>query len=318
MKHNRNDLSGQKFNSLTVIKAVESRVYASGWTAAMWLCHCDCGAQKAVRAMDLRRGAATSCGCLQREKARKRATTHGKTGSPEHRIWTAARDRHLRRGIPFTITLDDISIPTHCPVFRFEMQPHTNQADPTSPSLDRIDPSRGYHPDNIAVISYRANTLKRDATLTELQAVLRYLKRGRLLKRVAVKEAAPRKPWKNKRHVWNRSHGETNGAKRGSDRYELWRGAKQRAKKKGVPFEINVRGITIPKLCPVLGIELKPNVGGKTGSPHSPSLDRYNPALGYVVGNVAVISNRANLLKSDATPTEMMALVAWLGTHKVL
>jgi len=62
----------------------------------------------------------------------------------------------------------------------------------------------------------------------------------------------------------------------------------------------------------VLDIPLKPNVGGKTGAPSSPSLDRFNPACGYEVGNVVVVSNRANQIKSDATPEEMEALVLWM------
>ena len=77
-------------------------------------------------------------------------------------------------------------------------------------------------------------------------------------------------------------------------------------------FTIEVRGICIPKRCPVLGVELTSNVGGTSGSPNSPSLDRFDPSLGYIVGNVAVISNRANKLKSDATEEEMQALVNWL------
>lgn len=50
----------------------------------------------------------------------------------------------------------------------------------------------------------------------------------------------------------------------------------------------------IPETCPVLGIPL--TIGGKR-SPSSPSLDRIDPALGYVPGNIRVISDRANRLK---------------------
>jgi hypothetical protein len=43
-----------------------------------------------------------------------------------------------------------------------------------APSLDRVVPSLGYVRGNVRVISYRANTLRRDASIEELEAVLRY------------------------------------------------------------------------------------------------------------------------------------------------
>lgn len=45
------------------------------------------------------------------------------------------------------------------------------------PSLDRINPDRGYVPGNVQVISFRANTLKNNATREELAKVLAYMKR---------------------------------------------------------------------------------------------------------------------------------------------
>jgi len=44
-----------------------------------------------------------------------------------------------------------------------------------SPSLDRIDNSKGYTKDNVMVISFRANNIKKDANLQELKALVRYL-----------------------------------------------------------------------------------------------------------------------------------------------
>lgn len=87
-------------------------------------------------------------------------------------------------------------------------------------------------------------------------------------------------------------------------------GAKTRAKKVGVPFNLEAIDVTIPDVCPVLGIPLVKGVGGH--SPNSPSLDRIVPELGYVKGNVAVISNRANTIKNDANPEEILAVYNWL------
>lgn len=48
---------------------------------------------------------------------------------------------------------------------------------PESPSLDRLIPERGYVPGNVAVISWRANTIKSNADYRQIGAVYRWLKR---------------------------------------------------------------------------------------------------------------------------------------------
>ena len=89
----------------------------------------------------------------------------------------------------------------------------------------------------------------------------------------------------------------------------MWMRARQRAKKRGITFTIRVSDIVIPKLCPVLGIELHT---GRRGNPNGPSLDRFNNRKGYVRGNIRVISNRANSLKKDGTLSEFKALVKYM------
>lgn len=91
----------------------------------------------------------------------------------------------------------------------------------------------------------------------------------------------------------------------------LWSSARARALEDGVPFDIEVRDILIPPCCPVLGIPLKRNPG-RGGGDASPSLDRIIPSKGYVRGNVAVISNRANRIKSNATLEELERVWAWV------
>lgn len=89
----------------------------------------------------------------------------------------------------------------------------------------------------------------------------------------------------------------------------ILRFARSRANKKGVPFNLTVEDIHLPEFCPVLGIRLQVS-GDQLDS--SPSLDRIIPKLGYVRGNVVVISHRANRLKGDATYTELERLASWL------
>ena len=85
--------------------------------------------------------------------------------------------------------------------------------------------------------------------------------------------------------------------------------AKQRAKVLGIPFSITESDIVCVRKCPVLGIKLEYGLN-KSGNT-SPSLDRIIPDLGYVPGNVAVMSLRANRLKYNATYTEIYRLHKW-------
>jgi len=81
--------------------------------------------------------------------------------------------------------------------------------------------------------------------------------------------------------------------------------ARGRAKRKGLPFDITIDDLTLPEFCPVLGIRLSKN-GARSGA--SPSIDRIQNELGYVRGNVLIISWRANSLKGNATAAELRAL----------
>ena len=80
---------------------------------------------------------------------------------------------------------------------------------------------------------------------------------------------------------------------------------KSRAKSFKIPFNLELSDIIIPDICPVLGIEIKQIPRCGKNPIHSPSLDRIDPIKGYTKGNVRVISNRANLLKSNATIKEL-------------
>lgn len=96
--------------------------------------------------------------------------------------------------------------------------------------------------------------------------------------------------------------------------YFLLRAARRRAQKAHVPCTIGLEHIRIPKLCPILGIPL---ARGKAKRVHagSPTVDRIIPRLGYVPGNVAVISWRANVIKNSGTAAEHRAIADWVDAH---
>jgi hypothetical protein len=96
--------------------------------------------------------------------------------------------------------------------------------------------------------------------------------------------------------------------------YWMYKSAERRAKEQGVPFTIELDDIVISERCPLLDIPLF--VGSKTCADNSPTLDKLIPHLGYVPGNVLVISDKANRIKSNASLDEIMLLADNL--HKVL
>lgn len=97
--------------------------------------------------------------------------------SPNKIMWSNAKQRAKRKGLSFTITPDDIVIPTHCPIFKIKLKrSSTNGPCPTSPSLDRVVSNLGYVPGNVRVISNMANRLKSDLTIEQAECLLAYMK----------------------------------------------------------------------------------------------------------------------------------------------
>jgi len=96
-------------------------------------------------------------------------------------------------------------------------------------------------------------------------------------------------------------------------RYQMWCSAKRRASKAGVPFDLKFSDFPeIPATCPVLNIPLKFN-SRRGPCSNSPTLDRIIPALGYVKGNIKIISHRANTIKSDGTAEEILAVARYIA-----
>lgn len=81
--------------------------------------------------------------------------------------------------------------------------------------------------------------------------------------------------------------------------------ARKRARDRGLPYNIELSDIKIPAICPLLGMPISPNVGGKTPARNSPTVDRIVPEKGYVKGNVRVVSFLGNVMKRDASPEQI-------------
>ena len=86
--------------------------------------------------------------------------------------------------------------------------------------------------------------------------------------------------------------------------------AKKTARIRGRAFDLHEEDICIPEFCPVLGIPLERGIKKLCDS--SPSIDRIDSSRGYVRGNVAIISLRANMIKNCGTAEEHERIAAWM------
>jgi hypothetical protein len=108
-----------------------------------------------------------------REKVMAYKTSWRAANAPRM-LLEAAKTRAKLRGIPFNLTLKDIVIPETCPVFGIPLTRHIGKGRmggrEDSPSLDRIDNTKGYTRDNVQVISRLANAMKSSANRQQLIA----------------------------------------------------------------------------------------------------------------------------------------------------
>lgn len=102
----------------------------------------------------------------------------------------------------------------------------------------------------------------------------------------------------------------TKTTRRSDHRRRLLAWARRRAKERGIEFDLEPDDLLIPAFCPVLGIPLKPCP--HTAGDSSPTLDRLDPHRGYVKGNVIVVSNKANRIKSTADLGDLMRVTAFM------
>ena len=109
-----------------------------------------------------------------------------------------------------------------------------------------------------------------------------------------------RKNWNAWRREWRKKNPEKNYLKV----------ARYRAKENNLEFNIELKDIIIPKLCPILEIPLFYTPGKKTIN--TPSLDRIDNSKGYIKGNVRVISDKANSHKADLSIKQVERLLLYM------
>jgi hypothetical protein len=96
--------------------------------------------------------------------------------NPVKYLLHSAKARAKRIGVEFSISEMDISIPDVCPVFGIKIVPFAGAFVDSTPSIDRIDTTKGYIPGNVKIISWKANKSKGNMSVPEIEALYNYVK----------------------------------------------------------------------------------------------------------------------------------------------
>lgn len=96
---------------------------------------------------------------------------------PWVRAYHSCKQRAKLKDAPFDLTVEYVESiwNQYCPVLGIEMSCGKNKQTDNSPSLDRIDPTKGYVQGNVEVISLKANRMKNNGSLSELHMLVEYL-----------------------------------------------------------------------------------------------------------------------------------------------
>ncbi len=97
--------------------------------------------------------------------------------------------------------------------------------------------------------------------------------------------------------------------------FRLFSSAKKRAKESKIEFNLEIEDIKIPENCPILGLKLDVSINNSSNRAprnNAPSIDRIDSSKGYIKGNIAIISYKANVLKKDGTSLEHIKVAEFM------
>lgn len=159
------DLTGQKFNRLTVISRDKSKRTRRG---TYWLCRCDCGNYTVVDRYKLISGHTKSCGCYQRERSReihRKTIKHNMSKTRIYRVWSSmmdrcfnpnSKERRLYGGRGITVCEEWRDFRNFCK-WAYETG-YQEDAAYGKCTIDRIDVNGNYEPSNCRWVDLKAQS----------------------------------------------------------------------------------------------------------------------------------------------------------------
>ena len=159
----KKNITGERFNRLTAVKYVGVNKHKH----SVWECRCDCGKTVNIPIGALRTGNTKSCGCLNLELISSMNRTHGRSRTPEYRNWCAMKERcnspyhknysdYGGRGIRVCERWD-----SSFENFLADMGPRPF----LKATVERIDSSKGYSPDNCRWATQKEQTRNKRNTV---------------------------------------------------------------------------------------------------------------------------------------------------------
>jgi hypothetical protein len=123
---------------------------------------------------------------ITKEKERRLAALYARTGRTTERHETdlsramarcySRKKQNVKSGKwEWTLSPTDLDYPIVCPMLGIEIDWFAESTQENSPSIDRIDSTKGYIPGNVQICSWRANRIKNDGTASELRKIADYL-----------------------------------------------------------------------------------------------------------------------------------------------
>lgn len=191
--------SGEKSNKLTAtgnIKRERIKSKKRTYTTAYHEVICDCGNKfwianacwgTQIQCVKCHTSEISKKGLIERQKST--FIENDKSQTLEASLLYAARNRARRGNMDFDLCLEDIVIPEYCPALAVKLDKTIRKKTRSlgtkgsrkprynAPSIDRIDSNLGYTKDNIKIISYRANVLKKDGSALEHLKVAEFLEK---------------------------------------------------------------------------------------------------------------------------------------------
>ena len=146
------DLTGERFGRLLVIERCGSDKSKN----ALWRCICDCGNETVKSGIYLRNGDTRSCGCLHKETVSKRMSTHRLSRTRLYRVWSGIKNRCYNPNTDNYKYYGEVGIGM-CDEWRNNFEAflewsisngYDENAKAQECTIDRIDTSKGYSPDN--------------------------------------------------------------------------------------------------------------------------------------------------------------------------